>query len=221
MMASDQPEQPSPNAGQFARNLTLACLAFLASLVVNYLAGTNVALRGRDQPSLTADLFLNWLPQYNVQWLFVWGFAFFVTVAFVGCLLEWKRAPYVIWMYALLITLRSLFIILTPMGPPPGASMPGEEVLFDFFGRWLTFGYDLFFSSHTSMPFLGFLIFRRWPTRVIMLVLSVVLASCTLIGRYHYSIDVFAAPFIAYALVQAHQWLERRIASAARKSAGP
>lgn len=189
-------------------SLAGACCALVAALVLNYFAGRYAAIHGRGQPSLTADLLLNVLPHYNVQGLFVWGFLAFVLVAAGAGFFE-RRAAYIVWMYALLTSLRSFFIVLTPMGAPPGAALPHGDFLFDISGRWLTFGNDLFFSSHTSMPFLGFLVFERRTTRMVMLGFSIILAGCTLIGRYHYSIDVAAAFFITFALVQAQTLVSR------------
>lgn len=187
-----------------------ACALLAASLVWNYYAGQYAAARGRDQPSLTADLLLKALPYDPMQATFVWGFAAFVLAALIGCRLERRRTTYFVGMYAALISLRAVFITLTPMGMPPGAVRPDGDPLFDLFGERLTFGNDLFFSSHASLPFLGFLIFDRLGTRLVMFAFTVLLTSCTLIGRYHYTIDVAAAFFITYALVQGHaRWARR------------
>jgi len=55
-------------------------------------------------------------------------------------------------------------------------------------------------------------VFRETRIRVGMLALSLVLAACVLVGRYHYSIDVFAAFLITYALVKVNERIARFLA---------
>jgi hypothetical protein len=83
-------------------------------------------------------------------------------------------------------------------------ALPVEgDPLFNAVGRFFTFRHDLFFSCHTAVPFLGFLLFRdRWA-RAVSLSLSLLLAAAVLLARQHYSIDVFGAYFITYALYSA------------------
>jgi hypothetical protein len=60
---------------------------------------------------------------------------------------------------------------------------------------------DFFFSGHTGLPFLMALVF--WPEkfwRYFFIGTSIVLGASVLLTHFHYSIDVFAAPFIVYSL---------------------
>jgi hypothetical protein len=132
------------------------------------------------------------------------------VVLFSAILFERSRIPYFISMYAALIILRSFFIILTPFNRPPLASNLENVTLYNHVGSYLTFGYEFFFSSHTSLPFLGFLMFKHKPTRFLLLILSLALAFTALISRYHYSIDVFGAFFIVYALYQLEKQMSTR-----------
>jgi membrane-associated phospholipid phosphatase len=63
------------------------------------------------------------------------------------------------------------------------------------------FGGDLFFSGHTGLPFLIALIYWDHKTyRIIFITLAAIFGSVALMGHLHYSIDVFAAFFITYAI---------------------
>jgi len=84
-----------------------ALLAFALSLVVNHAAARVAAVAGARSPTLPDDLLLGWLPYVDVSGLFVWGFLAFAILAVAGGLRDRSRIPYVLWMYALLISLRA------------------------------------------------------------------------------------------------------------------
>jgi membrane-associated phospholipid phosphatase len=66
---------------------------------------------------------------------------------------------------------------------------------------YLTSGNDMFFSSHTGLPFLMSLIFwGNYRLRIFFILASMILAASVLLGHLHYSIDVFAAYFITYTI---------------------
>jgi membrane-associated phospholipid phosphatase len=73
---------------------------------------------------------------------------------------------------------------------------------------YLNFQTGLFFSGHTALPFLVALIF--WDNvraRTVLLLLSLVFAIAVLLAHIHYSIDVFAAPFMAYGIYAIAKYL--------------
>lgn len=172
------------------------------------------------------DLLLSLLPRVDLRVLFVWGFAAFWAWAIVVAVLrERRRLAHIAWLYSLLLVLRGLFIVLTPMRAPVDSIWVGGDPLFDAVGRHLTFRNDLFFSSHTALPFLGFLVYSdRWA-RWVFLGFSVLLAATVLLMRLHYSIDVFSAYFITYALYRfEYRWLRapyRRLRAAALARLAP
>ncbi len=194
----ENPSRPQRVPRPLELALGLCALAF--SLVLNNMAGHLAERLGRNANS-SPDLILNVLPLVDTTLVFVWGFAAFVLWAVV--VTAWRergRAAYIAWSYALLIMVRCFFIILTPMRLPPEAIWVEGDFLFDKIGSYMTFRHDLFFSSHTALPFLGYLLFRGRAIRLSFLFFSVLLASSVLLGRLHYSIDVFAAYFITYAV---------------------
>jgi membrane-associated phospholipid phosphatase len=65
----------------------------------------------------------------------------------------------------------------------------------------ITFQGNFFYSGHTAFPFLLALIF--WDNkylRYLFLFLTVFFGAAVLLAHVHYSIDVFAAPFIVYGM---------------------
>ncbi|MFI5360914.1 MAG: phosphatase PAP2-related protein [Elusimicrobiota bacterium] len=157
------------------------------------------------------DLLLSLLPRVDLRVLFVWGFAAFWAWAIgIALIRERRRLAHIAWLYSLLLLVRSLFIVLTPMRVPLDYLWVGGDPLYDALGRHLTFRNDLFFSSHTALPFLGYLIYSDVWARRVFLGFSIVLAATVLLTRLHYSIDVFAAYFITYAVYRfEHRWLRR------------
>ncbi len=155
--------------------------------------------RWADGATYAHDLFLDHLPIVNLDFIIV-GFAI-LTWVLAWCLLlvSPRRLIFGTKAIALFIICRAFFMSLTHMGPYPGAMNPGVVNT----GWWLyhrvTFQGNFFFSAHTAFPLLIALIFwddNRW--RPIFLGLGVLFGATMLLSHTHYSIDVFAAPFIVY-----------------------
>ena len=90
--------------------------------------------------------------------------------------------------------IRSTFISMTHLAPYSDAVSININIL-----NKITTGGDMFFSGHTGLPFLMALIFwRQKNLRYLFLAVSVAFGITALMGHYHYTIDVFAAFFIAY-----------------------
>jgi hypothetical protein len=97
--------------------------------------------------------------------------------------------------------------MLTHLGAPPEAILTDFPRVFNL----LIFRNDLFFSAHTAVPFLGYLLFRKERIGKFFLGATIVLASTVLLMHVHYSIDVFAALFITFSTYRFGEWLFRRI----------
>lgn len=67
-------------------------------------------------------------------------------------------------------------------------------------GYDFTFGGDLFFSGHVAYTFLFYLVLRDTPIKYLVLFFHVVITLSTIIGRFHYAIDVIGAYAITYSL---------------------
>jgi len=145
------------------------------------------------------DVFLDNLPAVNLDFVIVlWAIATWV-LAWWLLIIEPKRLIFGTKAIALYIICRAFFISLTHIGPYPTQFLPGPwNVGFRFYSLF-TFQGNYFFSGHTAFPFLIALLFwddKLW--RNLFLFLTVFFGSAVLLAHVHYSIDVFAAPFIVY-----------------------
>jgi hypothetical protein len=68
---------------------------------------------------------------------------------------------------------------------------------FPWIFKGISFQNDMFFSGHTAIPFLGFLLFDG-KIRYFFLCGSICMGTVVLLMHLHYSIDVFSAFFITY-----------------------
>ncbi len=179
---------------EFVRAWMESLLFIGLSLIVNFYAGT-YATHNASNP--VADIILSNLPLYDVDWLFVYGPLIFWVAAIGICLLQPGKMPYILKNIALLTIVRSFFISLTHIAPfPMRLHISPDSPISDF-----TFGGDLFFSGHTSFPFLWAMIFWENVTlRVFFVTCSIFFGSIVLLAHLHYSIDVFAAFFMAHSV---------------------
>jgi hypothetical protein len=145
------------------------------------------------------DLFLDYLPIVDLTFVIV-GCAI-ATWVVAGWLLitSARRLVFGIKAIALFIICRAFFTSLTHIGPYPGAASPNALNTGWWLYHRLTFPGDFFFSGHTAFPFLVALLF--WDDdlwRPIFLGLAVFFGATMLLSHTHYSIDVFAAPFMVF-----------------------
>ncbi|HEU5114611.1 MAG TPA: phosphatase PAP2-related protein [Candidatus Paceibacterota bacterium] len=166
----------------------------LFSLVINYFAGTYATEKASNP---VTDIVLDNIPVYDVDDVFVYGGYALVACIILVCLEKPRRIPFAVKSIALFYLIRSVFVSLTHIAPFPTHTHidPGGLIrFFDFDG-------ELFFSGHTGLPFLMALLYwdSKW-IRTSFICLSIILATVVLMGHLHYSIDVFSAFFITYAI---------------------
>jgi hypothetical protein len=146
------------------------------------------------------DLILDNIPVVNLNFLIIEGA---LIVIFLSALFVFSKPRYVLFTgkaVALFIMIRAFFISLTHVSIYPEHIAPGRG-FFDGLYTYLNFETGLFFSGHTCLPFLMALIFwQNRRARNIFLTLSFVAGVSVLFAHVHYSIDVFAAPFMAYGI---------------------
>jgi len=172
----------------------LSIVFLMFSLLVNYFANIYTSLRAGNYVS---DIILDNIPVFNVDLIFYEGFILFFVLIICVLLHDPKRISFVVKSIAVFIVIRSVFITLTHLAPQP------DHSLLDTYNFFLAFtsGNDMFFSSHTGLPFLMALIF--WDNRnlrIVFLLATIFFATIVLLGHLHYSIDVFAALFIAHSI---------------------
>jgi len=168
---------------------------FIASLFISD-AATNFATKsaGMNVP----DLIISNIPVFNVDFVvneIAMTYAVFIGVVVI--FLKPKTMPFVLKSSALFILIRSIFIMLTHLGPFPVHSYIDQT---SFFSP-LNIGSDFFFSGHTGLPYLIALIYwNNKMLRNISIAASVLFGVSVLLGHLHYSIDVFAAFFVTYSI---------------------
>ena len=159
-----------------------------------------IAYSMRPTSVYVGDILLDNIPVVNLNFIVVEG-ALFSIVA--GALFVFSKPRYILFTLkavALFIATRAFFTSLTHIGIYPGQINPGAGPL-DGIYTYLNFQTGFFFSGHTGLPFLMALIFwEKRLVRILLLLLSLVFAVAVLLAHVHYSIDVFAAPFMAYGI---------------------
>jgi membrane-associated phospholipid phosphatase len=100
--------------------------------------------------------------------------------------------------YVLMVLFRIAAMWVTPLEAPPGM-IPLHDPLVRLFGPGKLLTKDLFFSGHTSTLFLLALAVPGRRSKAFFLFCTAAVGISVLAQHVHYSIDVLAAPFFAYA----------------------
>jgi hypothetical protein len=179
----------------FILSSCIGTLALAIALYINFWAITQATARAGLG---VADIILSNIPVFDVDGTFVYGT---FVVAAIGALIVFsrpKRLPFALKALALFIVIRSLFALMTHLGPPEALYVThfGDTIARSFFGA------DQFFSAHTGMPFLGALGFWYIDRKAALFFLasSLFFAAVVLLGHIHYTIDVASAFFITYGI---------------------
>ncbi|HQQ77169.1 MAG TPA: phosphatase PAP2-related protein [Thermoanaerobaculia bacterium] len=100
--------------------------------------------------------------------------------------------------YVLMVIFRMAAMWVTPLEAPPGM-IPLHDPLVRLFGPGKLLTKDLFFSGHTSTLFLLALAVPGRRSKALFLFCTAAVGISVLAQHVHYTIDVLAAPFFAYA----------------------
>lgn len=194
---------------QNKKSLYLGFLLLALALVVQVGAGRYSARRALSA-NFVGDLFLDNLPAIDLNFVILQGALLVFVIASTLFILRPRYVLFGIKAVAIFLIVRSFFVDLTHVGIyprydfSPGGVGAGVYNFFNFNGSF-------FFSGHTGLPFLLALIFWRekfW--RYFFLAVSVFFGVSVLLAHVHYSIDVFAAPFITYSIFRIAAWLFSR-----------
>jgi hypothetical protein len=195
------------NDGRLNSLLTALFLLGFAYVFEHFANLYELAYSVRPTSTYVGDLVLDNLPVINLNLIIIEGAL--LSIVF-GTLFVFSKPRYVLFTLkalALFIAIRALFISLTHMGIYPGNIDPGAGI-FDGVYTYLNFQSGFFFSGHTGLPFLMALIFwSKKRARLVFLTMSFVFGVAVLFAHIHYSIDVFAAPFMAYGIFAIAKYL--------------
>jgi len=175
--------------------LVLSLVILIGALTVNSYISSYV-LKKASNP--VTDIILDNIPVYDVDGIFIQGAVVFWVAAGLIILVYPKKIPFAVKTIGLFILVRSFFISLTHIAPYPiSAPIESSSAFTDF----IIGGKDLFFSAHTGLPYLLALLFwDKFVLRLVFIASSLLFGTVTLLGHFHYSIDVLAAFFITYAI---------------------
>ena len=178
----------------FAYNVLIGIVFLSVALIANRYANSYAAAQASNN---VTDIFLNNLPVVDVRLIFSEGAMLFLLFLAAVLLYEPKYISFTLKSLAVFVLIRSFFLILTNLAPPADQILVSPT---DFISSFSSGG-DFFFSAHTGLPFLlAFIFWDKKLLRCIFFISSVVGGAIVLLGHLHYSIDVFSAFFISFAV---------------------
>lgn len=132
------------------------------------------------QPDILHEILPHW---HTAVFIFQIGFVVSIIFFIIGALHEPHRMPYLFFMIVLWALIRIASTTVTKLGGPAGLISEFPQItdmksIWDFIVIGLASPHILFFSGHTGLPFLGYLIFKRpvaykmlfWPMVFISLI---------------------------------------------------
>ena len=174
------------------KSIIFSIFLLILATVINYNAGIYVNEKGS---AAVTDFILDNIGPYDLSFSFIYIWLTLVgLMIFYPIIFKVNMFHRVLGQFSFLIIIRSFFITLTHLKTPLTAihaSFPGAI-------STLAFQNDLFFSGHTAVPFLGFLIYKGHKIRWFFLAGSILMATTVLLMHQHYTIDALAAYFITY-----------------------
>lgn len=180
------------------RSLVNGLVLLALAVIFQYYASAYV---DRVPSNSVADLFLSILPVVNLNFIIVEGALCAIALSLVLILSKPKYVLFTIKAAAIFIATRAVFISVTHIGIYPGQIGPDPTGFFDHLYTGFGLEAGFFFSGHTGLPFLMALImWNETFWRYAYLTLSVVFGIAVLFAHVHYSIDVLAAPYMAYGI---------------------
>ncbi len=162
--------------------------------------------------TVVGDLLLSHIPTLDIDGIIIISTLLFTATTIILGIIKPQYILFMIKSLALFVMIRAFFITLTHLGINPDQLVFNQHSIgFYFYDLLYNTKNDFFFSGHTGIPFLMFLIFYRerfW--RWIFLGTSFLFGSFVIVAHMHYSIDVFAAPFMTYSIFSIARYVFER-----------
>ena len=175
---------------EFIITLTLIAAALMGlAHFLNYVESRN----GVTLPDPVLKLF----SPVNLTWL-IFGLIYFSIVFTVYLFIKKPEAlMFTIQVYVLVIVVRIIVMYVVPFNPP-ARMIRLDDPFVQFFGTGQILTKDLFFSGHTAIVFLFYLVAESKKIKAIFLIITIIVALSLLLQHVHYTVDVIAAPFFTY-----------------------
>lgn len=180
----------------------IICIGILIfGIFVNQLSSYYLSKKYSDNLPVLNDFLLDKLPYLRIQWFYdlipLTALLFFVLYSIKY---KFESAPYILLIFGVTQLVRGIFIFLTPLGSP----LLNYDCLRLFDSRAFRFG--VYPSGHTLSTFLCYLLTDNKRYKMLFLILTLLLIVSLLLGRGHYSIDIFSALIFDYAI---YSYLEK------------
>jgi hypothetical protein len=186
------------------RSLCVAFFILAISLVLQFYAS---AYSTRSAGHFVGDFFLDNLPTINLNPIIIEGALWTILMSLILILLKPKYLLFTMKTASVFIVTRSFFVAVTHLGIYPDQVVPSTG-FFDHLYLALNLQAGYFFSAHTGLPFLLALIFwDEKPWRYFYFTVSLIFGISVLLTKIHYSIDVFAAPFMTYSIYKMSRFM--------------
>lgn len=178
------------------RNQFLTALVFLTILLI--ILPKFLAYVETRHGTIINDPILNLFTPIDLTWLIfiilygTLGFALFYLITKPMLLLI------AITTYAIMIFFRIIAMYLLPLDPPV-LMIALYDPFVGLFEKGTTLTRDLFFSGHTAIMFILYLVSKNKKIKSFFLVATIAIAGLVLLQHVHYTVDVFVAFFAAFA----------------------
>lgn len=106
------------------------------------------------------------------------------------------------WAFSLLLLFRAACLFLVPLEPPPAFIELRDVILEATAYRGQVITKDLFFSGHVATLFLFTLMIHHRGVKTGFLIVTAAVGVMLVLQHVHYTIDVLAAPFFAFAALR-------------------
>ncbi|MEK7212451.1 MAG: phosphatase PAP2-related protein [Patescibacteria group bacterium] len=186
-------------------------LAFLLASLIFQFSAAQRSNRIAASSNFVSDFFLDRLPLVNVDFIVLQGALILWFGVIVLLFLKPRHLLFGLKAIAIFVIVRAIFLNLTYIGLyPEQIVLNPDDWGYDVYSLFSLQG-NYFFSGHTGLPFLLALIFYKNRTlRYFFYLTTVFFGASMLLAHVHYSIDVFAAPFMAYGIFALTRHLFRR-----------
>lgn len=144
-----------------------------------------------------SDLILDNIPLWDIDYLYD-IFSLVSLAAVIFYLIhrrKYKLIPYLLLLSGIFQSVRGIFIVLTPIGNPPG--FDGTDGIFNGFSM-IELG--VYPSGHVGISFLYFLFAEDKLYKYFLLICVLIIIFALFLSRGHYTIDILSGIFFAYAI---------------------
>ncbi|MCX7908621.1 MAG: sphingomyelin synthase family protein [Ignavibacteria bacterium] len=186
-------------------NFILLLFSFFAMvLMLHFTARFIVSVEQRNGFSFN-DPILSLFEPLDLTWL-IFSFLYFsVLLSFVLLLRNPKELVLAFLSYSFLLFLRISCMYFLPLNPPNDIILLKDPII-EYFGTDVTLTKDLFFSGHTSLMFLLFLLIHNKPAKFFLFFATLVVGLGVIFQKAHYTIDVVIAILASFC---SYEWTKR------------